>query len=175
MATSCCTWCFTHELALHSFHPGDWANLKPWKTISSKNQLTLSGNRPLVILSSLSTLKLQVLLGYITLEWRGSPSPNLQRDSLWQWTCLTTHVNLPLTWSFSSKKQQKCNKRDSVLAVSLNISAHLPLGKRHRDFYFRNNLMCDHYSLANIWAMYLKLSLVSERLNKWWSLRDTNS
>ena len=114
-----------------------------------------------MILSSLSTLKLQgSLLGYITLEWRGSPSPNLQRDNLGQWTCLTTQVNLPLTWSFSSEIQQKCDKKDSVLAVSLNIRAHLPSGKRPRDFYFRKKLMCDHYPLPNIRAMYLNLSRV---------------
>lgn len=91
-----------------------------------------------------------------------SLEPQPPRDNLGQWTPLTTHVNLPLTWSFSSEKQQKCERdiqATETTAVSLNIRTQFCLqGKNLDTCIYRKILSCDHYSLSNIWALYLKLS-----------------
>ena len=64
-----------------------------------------------------------------------------------------------------------------AMTVSHDIRAHFCLQAKDLDtFTFRKNLTCDHYSLANIWAMCLKLSgvLCLHRLDKRWSLSDMN-
>lgn len=98
------------SLALHPFRPGDWVKLKTWKTSSPKTNSLLVERPHLVILTTHSALKFQGSLHVHTiLQWRGPLNPSLLWDNLGQWTPLTTWVNFPLTWSFSSEKQ-KCDQ-----------------------------------------------------------------
>lgn len=80
-------------------------NLKSWKTHSPQGQLTRKWRKPyLMILTTCSALRLQ------DHSWAhcngGKRAPNSTETTPGGKGPLEAHVNLCLTWSFSSEKQQ---------------------------------------------------------------------
>ena len=149
-------------------------NLKTWKTSSSKDQLTPTDGvewTPLVILTTHATLKLQGITPRVHhIRVRRAPKPEtLERQP---------EARDPFDYSCEPLPDLKLLFRKTSKAVSFNIRAHFCLQAKDLDtLIFRKTLACDHYSLANMGAIYLKLPgvLCLQKVRQIWLLRDMSS